>query len=375
MKKIVIAIDSLKGCLTSPEANEAAAQAVRELFPACEVVTLPVADGGEGMQEVLITATGGKRIHIDVHNPLSEVIPTTYGLSGDGHTAFIEMASASGLPLVPVELRNPLHTTTYGTGEQIRDALRRGVRRFIIGLGGSATNDAGIGMLQALSFRFFNENGVELLHYLSGRDMKEVYRIERSTLPGLDEAEFVAACDVKNPFYGPEGAAHVFAPQKGANEKMVIELDAGLQQMADTFLRCFGIDVSLVPGAGAAGGMGGGLMALLNARLQPGIELLLTALRFDDVVKGADCIITGEGKADRQTLMGKVPQGILSRAVDIPTLLIAGRVDDADVLTAAGFRQAVSINPPGLSLAEAMKPETARHNIGETVKRLLAAYA
>lgn len=375
MKRIVIAIDSFKGCLSSTEANAAAAVGVARLFPACEVITLPVADGGEGMLEVLLSATQGSRIDTEVHDPLMRPLTAGYGLSSDGQTAFIEMAAASGLPLVPVELRNPLHTTTYGTGEQIADALRRGCRNFIIGLGGSATNDAGLGLLQALGFRFFNAQGEEITEPICGRLLCRIDRIDPTTaLPALAECRFTAACDVRNPFFGPEGAAHIFAPQKGADETSVALLDEGLRNVAQLIQRDLGKDITEAPGAGAAGGMGGGLMAALDCELKPGIELLLTALHFDEQLRGADLVITGEGKADRQTLMGKVPSGILlrARAHTIPTLLIAGRVDDEVLLKQAGFQEVSSINPPDLPLEEAMKPEVARENISRTVARLLS---
>ncbi|MBO4984654.1 MAG: glycerate kinase [Bacteroides sp.] len=374
MKRIVIAIDSFKGCLSSTEANAAAAAGVARLFPTCEVITLPVADGGEGMLEVLLSATHGSRIDTEVHDPLMRPLTAGYGLSGDGETAFIEMAAASGLPLVSTELRNPLHTTTYGTGEQMADALRRGCRHFIIGLGGSATNDAGLGMLQALGFRFFTASGKEITEPICGRHLTQIARIDASTaLPALSECRFTAACDVRNPFFGSEGAAHIFAPQKGADEASVALLNEGLRNVAQLIRRDLGREIAEVPGAGAAGGMGGGLMAALDCELKPGIELLLTALHFDEQLHGADLVITGEGKADRQTLMGKVPSGILHRARTrgIPTLLIAGRVDDAELLKEAGFQEVTGINPPNLPLEEAMKPEVARENIVQTVERLL----
>lgn len=374
MKKIVIAIDSFKGCLSSAEANGAAADGVRQVFPSCEGICLPVADGGEGMLNVLIAATSGTNISLPVHNPLMQPIEARYGLSGNGETAFIEMATASGLSLVPEELRNPLNTTTYGTGEQIADALKKGCRNFVIGLGGSATNDAGLGMLQALGYRFFDKNDKEIDIPICGRHLAEIGRIDASSaLSSLSESRFTAACDVNNPFFGREGAAYVFAPQKGADEKAVVLLDEGLRNLSRMMKLYLDKEVSQIPGAGAAGGMGGGLMGFLDCKLKPGIELLLTAMNFDEKLRGADLVITGEGKADSQTLMGKVPCGILKRAKqqNIPTLLIAGKVEEAEVLRNAGFCEATSINPPGLSLEIAMKPEVARENIGRTVARFL----
>lgn len=226
MKKIVIAIDSFKGCLTSAEAGEAAAQGVHAACPECRTIVLPVADGGEGMLDVLLAASNGKRITVRAHDPLMQPCDASYGISGDGNTAFVEMAAISGLPLVPADKRNPMKTTTFGTGELIRDALERGCLRFVIGLGGSATNDAGLGMLQALGFRFFDKEGHEVGSMekgiaLCGALLSEISSIDSSSAhPTLKKACFTAACDVRNPFFGPNGAAHVFAPQKGADADM-----------------------------------------------------------------------------------------------------------------------------------------------------------
>lgn len=372
--KIVIAIDSLKGCLSSAQANKAATVGVKQVLPSCQVVGLPVADGGEGMMEVLIAATRGKRIDTSVHNPLMQPIEASYGLSGDRQTAFIEMAAASGLPLLATDQRNPMLTTSYGTGEQVRHALDQGVRHFLIGLGGSATNDAGLGMLQALGFRFFDKLGEEIAEPIAGRHLTRIGHIDTSSIPSaLREARFTAACDVRNPLHGAEGAACVFAPQKGATKEMVRELDEGLRNVARVVGHDLRKEIARTPGAGAAGGMGGGLLAFLNCELKPGIELLLNALHFDERLQGADLVITGEGKADRQTLMGKVPGGILQRAQaqGIPTLLIAGRVDDAELLKKAGFAEVVCINPPHLPPTEAMKPEVACANIAKAVAAFL----
>lgn len=375
MRKVILAIDSFKGCLSSKEAETAAAQGIRHVFPTCETICLPVADGGEGMQRVLTEALNGQEIRLSAHDPLMQMRQTAYGLSGDGTTAFIEMAAISGLPLVPLRQRNPSLTTTYGTGELIKDALNRGCRRFVIGLGGSATNDAGLGMLQALGFRFRDRYGNELgkAQPMCGQLLSEIAFIESSTaLPALREARFTAACDVCNPFFGPEGAACVFAPQKGADPEMVAALDKGLQHLAQVIRQTTGHDIATLPGAGAAGGMGGTLSALLNAELKPGIDLLLDLTDFDKLIEGADLIITGEGKSDRQTVMGKVPSGILKRArrQGIPVILVSGSIEDADILNQAGFRTAFSITPAPMSLEEAMRPSTACQNIMQTVGQI-----
>ena len=384
MKKIVLAIDSFKGCLTSTEVEEAAAEGIRTVFPQCEVVRLPVADGGEGMLEVLVAATKGQSITIGAHGPLMEQQKARYGISGDGQTAFIEMATISGLPLVPVKQRNPMLATSYGTGELIFDALQRGCRNFIIGLGGSATNDAGLGMLQALGFRFLDKDGNELgsttedkkrnnTNRMCGQLMLDVASVDHSSVhPALKESRFTAACDVENPFYGFNGAAFVFAPQKGADMQMVKELDKGLEHLAKVIQKETGKEISLYPGAGAAGGMGGGLLAFLNANLKPGIQLLLEILNFKGQIRGADFIITGEGKSDRQTLMGKVPLGILKEAQKqhIPVILLAGSVEDSELLNDAGFQGIFSITPSPLSLEQAMNPSSARTNIKRTVEQI-----
>lgn len=371
MKKAVLAIDSFKGCLTSAEAEAAAAEGVHAALPECEVIRIPVADGGEGMLDVLIAATHGKSISVQAHGPLMELREARYGISGDGQTAFIEMAAISGLPLVAPEKRNPMQTTTFGTGELIRDALQRGCRHFIIGLGGSATNDAGLGMLRALGFRFPDKTG-NVSGY-GGQMMGKVDSIDTSSVhPLLSGCTFTAACDVRNPFYGTNGAAYVFAPQKGADAAMIEALDAGMRHLAAVIFRTTGKDISSCPGAGAAGGMGGSLSAFLNAELKPGIQLLLEMQNFAEQIKDADLIITGEGKSDRQTVMGKVPYGILTEArkQHIPVVLIAGGIEDTDILTRAGFHRIFSITPSPVALEQAMQPEFARMNIRRTVEQI-----
>lgn len=374
-RKIIIAIDSFKGCLSSQEAGEAAARGVRQACPDCQVQVLPVADGGEGLLEALVNVTGGSLVKCRAHGPLMEPRDTCYGLSGDGRTAFIEMARISGLPLVPEGLRNPLLTTTYGTGELIADALLRGCRRFLVGLGGSATNDAGLGMLQALGFRFLDRNGTNVGQ--GGQALARVERVDASGVKaGLREAVFTAACDVRNPLYGPEGAAFIFAPQKGATPAMVQQLDAGLRHFSETVRRELGADLSTLPGAGAAGGMGGGLSAFLHAALKPGIDLMLEAADFPTLLHDADLVITGEGRADRQTLMGKVPAGILreARRQGIPVLLLAGQVRDKEALLQAGFHAVRCINPPDTPLETAVCPDFARLQLTTTCTTAIATF-
>ncbi|SEF44619.1 glycerate kinase family protein [Parabacteroides chinchillae] len=371
MKKVVIAIDSFKGCLSSFETGKAAAEGVKRVYPACEVIQLPIADGGEGILNILMSAARGKYIRLTAHNPLMEIIETQYGISGDGKTAFIEMATISGLPLIPSEKRNPMITTSYGTGELIKDALNKGCRQFIIGIGGSATNDAGLGMLQALGFRFLdNENNIL---GAGGRIMDKVAIIDMSHVhPDLKNSHFTIACDVHNPFCGPNGAACIFASQKGADPTMIQLLDKGMYSLANVILSTTGKDITMIPGTGAAGGMGGGFLAFLDATLKPGIQLLLETLDFSNHIKNADIIITGEGKVDKQTIMGKVPSGILSEAQkqNIPVVVIAGSVENAEEISKAGFQGIFSITPAPITLEKAMDANYAKENITNLVSQL-----
>ena len=371
MKKVVIAVDSFKGCLTSLEAGQAVSEGVRNVFPDCEICCLPVADGGEGMLDVFVSASEGTFRAIRAHDPLMQIREARYGISGDGQMAFIEMAAINGLPLVPPEKRNPWLTTTFGTGELIRDALERGCREFVIGIGGSATNDAGLGMLQAVGFRFLDKEGNEL--GTGGRILQEVAAVDRKTVhPALKEARFTVACDVRNPFYGPDGAVYVFAPQKGASPEMVEKLEAGMRSLSAVIARETGKDMSGSPGAGAAGGMGGSLQAFLDAELKPGTRLLLDALRFSEKITGADLVITGEGRVDRQTSMGKIPSGILEAAStrQIPVIVLAGSIADADEVDNAGFQGVFPVVPGPVSLEEAMEPAFARENLRRSAAQL-----
>lgn len=371
MKKIIIAIDSFKGCLTSKEAGEAAAKGIKSIDSSCKTLVIPIADGGEGLLDVLVTTTKGKYVSLSAHGPLMDMTETHYGISGNGKTAIIEMAAISGLPLVPPDKRNPMLTTTFGTGELIKDALEKGCRDFIIGIGGSATNDAGLGMLQALGFRFLDKSGH--ISGTGGQIMETVTNIDISNShPALKEAHFMVACDVDNPFYGPDGAAYIFARQKGADNEMIQKLDMGMRSLAEVIKRTTGKDITNYPGAGAAGGMGGGLLAFLNAELKPGTELLLEAIDFREKIKGANLIITGEGKADRQTAMGKVPYGILKEAQKehILVIVLAGSIEDLPELNEAGFKGIFSIAPGPITLEKAMEPESAKENITRLVSQL-----
>lgn len=375
MKKVIIAIDSFKGSLTSAEAGAAAAQGIHRSCPNCQTIVLPIADGGEGLLDVLIDIHQGLSINLQAHDPLMKLRNTRYALSADGNTAFIEMAAISGLPLVPVDKRNPWITTTYGTGELLRDALDRGCRNFILGIGGSATNDAGLGLFQALGYRFYDAQG-QLLG-TGGQILEKVSYIDDAQAhPALCESHITVACDVRNPFYGSQGAAHVFARQKGADETMITQLDAGLRHLATIIETTRKVRFADHPGAGAAGGLGGTLLAFLHADLKPGADLLLQALHFQEYLKGADLVLTGEGKSDCQTLLGKVPFAILQAAQKqkLPTIILAGSVEDVPTLNQAGFQAVFSITPGPMSLQEAMRPEEARKNLEDTAAQIGALW-
>ena len=372
MKKIVLAIDSFKGCLSSKEIEQCIAEEIHRILPSCQTVCIPIADGGEGMLDTLIEATQGTFVSTQAHDPLMRIRPARYGILGDQRTAIIEMAEINGLTtLSPIE-RNPMKTSTYGTGELIKDALEKGFRRFIIGIGGSATNDAGMGMMQALGAHLYDKQGNELEQ--GGKIMEQIAHIDLNHLhPALKEATFIVACDVQNPFCGPQGAAYVFARQKGASEEQIRQLDKGMRHLALLIERDFSYNINKVKGAGAAGGLGGAFATFLQAHLQSGIDLLLDAVDFDRKITNADWIITGEGKADRQTAEGKVPAGVLKRAkkANIPVMLIAGKVEDKACLKQMGFARIVKISPDNLPLEEAMRPEVTRENIRRAIGREL----
>lgn len=376
MKKIVIASDSFKGSLSSAEVAACGERAVHRLFPDCKVVQLPVADGGEGTAETLTAALGGQSVTAIVHDPLGRLITARYGWIAQEQTALIEMAAASGLPLLPLEERNPWLTSTYGTGELIQNALERGCHKFLIAIGGSATNDGGMGLLQALGFRFLDAEGKELPG--CGGSLQQIQQIDSSgVLVDLAQCQFTVACDVTNPFYGPTGAAYVFAPQKGADAEMVEALDQGLRHFAQLIHTTQGIAIDQLAGAGAAGGLGGGLVAFLNARLTPGIEMVLDALRFDTQITGADLIITGEGKLDAQTCMGKTPLGILRRAQQqgIPVVALGGAVEASEALNQCGFLAVFPILPYPTSLTEAMDSSFTQQNIERTIAQVLRLFS
>jgi len=369
MKKIIIACDSYKGCLTSKEVNEAMADTSE--VDSLRVVSLEMSDGGEGMLDAFLSAMGGERVTMHAHDALMRWIDAAYGIVrltdknvvagfhvGD-EVAIIEIAQTAGLALIEPEQRNPMKATSWGVGEMILSAYRPGIRKFVVGLGGSATSDCGIGMLKAM-----------------GDDWKKIRK----------DCTFVLASDVTNPLCGPQGAAHVFAPQKGADAEMVEMLDKRAEKFAEVSAKHFGYDKSHSPGAGAAGGLGYAFLEYFNAEFQSGAELLLQAIGFDELLKDAVLVITGEGHSDKQTLMGKLPQRILEYCLNRrkkaqfagsqfagdckstePTLpmvwLVSGGVSDEQALLDAGFDRVVAVTPKNMPLQEAMKPEVAKENI------------
>ncbi|WP_201289317.1 glycerate kinase [Pelistega ratti] len=322
MKKIVIAPDSFKESLTALEVANAIETGFKRIFPHVEYIKLPMADGGEGTVQSLIDATQGKRIECTVTAPLGEPIKSFFGLSGDGKTAIIEMAAASGLHLVDPTLRNPCKTTSFGTGELIKKALDWGVSHIILGIGGSATNDGGVGMLQALGIRFLDAHQQDI--DFGGSQLSKITHIDTTHLdPRLAQTQIEVACDVNNPLCGEKGASAIFGPQKGATPDMIKSLDAALAHFATIAQRDCGIDIATPAGTGAAGGMGGGLLLLPNVQLKAGVQIVIDNLRLAEYIKEADLVITGEGRMDAQSILGKTPIGVARTANQLNKPIIA----------------------------------------------------
>jgi len=374
--KIVIAPDSFKGSLSATEAAAAMVAGARRVYPTADIVTIPLADGGEGTVDAWLRACGGRLVTCRVTGPLGESIDAAYGILGDNETAVVETAAASGLTLVPLSHRNPLHTTTYGTGELIRHAIDAGARRLIIGLGGSATNDGGTGALQALGVRFIDVDGNTLSSPIVGGKVEKIATAHPTG--GFDRAqlEVIIASDVMNPLTGPTGASAVFGPQKGATPEIVSRLDAALRDLAEVYRRDLGVDVLNVLGGGAAGGLGAALMAFFGSTARSGIDLILDAARFDDAAADADYVITGEGSVDGQTLSGKAVAGVVKRCKSIgnaKVIAIGGIVDRGTVpdLKSAGVSAVEAASPPGMSVDEAMS--RAAELVEAAVERALVA--
>lgn len=373
--KIVIAPDSYKESLTAMEVATAIESGFKQVLPNAEYVKLPMADGGEGTVQSLVDATGGHIVSVEVTGPLGQKVEGFYGLLADGLTAVIEMAAASGLHLIEPEKRNPMLTTTYGTGELIKAALDAGVKHIIVGIGGSATNDGGMGMAQALGVRFIDTQGSEL--GCGGGALAQLARIDLSGLDArLSEVKLDVACDVDNPLCGPKGASQVFGPQKGATPEMVLQLDQNLAHYAAVIAQTNGKDVIDQAGAGAAGGLGAALLGLFDATLRPGISIVMDAINLSEVIRDADLVITGEGRIDSQTIHGKTPIGVarIAKQYNLPVIGIAGSIaKDCAVVHAHGIDAVYSVVLGATDLPTAL--EEAAFNVEMTSRNVAAALA
>ena len=364
MKKVVVASDSFKDCLSSMQVADAVEKGIHEVYPECEVVKLGVADGGEGTLDVFRRTYGGTEITMTVEGPLVDQVEATYLILHDGKTAVIEMASVCGLTLVPSDRRDPIKSTTYGLGQLIMDAIVRGCRKVIVTLGGSATVDAGLGMLSAMGFRFYNDG-----YWQGGRMPNACYAAELELLRDYDDAqvprevrdtEFVAVCDVNAPLCGPDGAALRYGPQKGMDRYMAEAIECGMRNFAGIVKDKTGISLHEMPAAGAAGGVAGAMIAFLGAQVRQGSDAVLDAVCFEEHIKGADLIITGEGRIDCQTMDGKLPYAVACRAECVPVVAVCG---SSEVASLPCFSSIISVTPPGMPLNHALNPMTASKNI------------
>ncbi|GHB58934.1 glycerate kinase [Persicitalea jodogahamensis] len=355
--KILLAPDKFRGSLETDEVCTAMASGVRLAFPEAEVVSVPLADGGEGFAKALTLNSGGEYISLVAQDPLRRPIEAAYGLSADKRTAFIEMAAASGLGLLNETERDPMVATSYGTGQLIADALEHGVESIILGIGGSATNDAGTGMAAALGFRFFDKNKKEI--FPQGGSLAEIQSIDSSGIhPKLPDTRITVACDVTNPLYGANGAAYIYGPQKGASPQQVEKLDNGLCHLSEIATRTFGRDTSQMPGAGAAGGVGAGVLWFLNAVLRSGAAIVFEQTQLESQIRDADLVITGEGKMDRQTLSGKLVLGVADMCAryNVPVAAVCGTLAlSPEEIKETGITYAVSVIDRPLSLEDAQR--------------------
>lgn len=362
--KIAIAFDSFKGSLSSVEVAHAFIDGFRSEIPDTDFVSFAIADGGEGMLSSLLTPQS-VTIEKDVTNPIGKIVLSKYLI--EGHKAIIEMAQASGLTLVPKHLRNPMLTTSFGTGELIMDALEHGCQEILLGIGGSATNDAGMGILSALGYRFLDADGNELQP--CGANLSAVQTIDDTKVQDIvKEAKYTIACDVDAPFCGPNGAAYTFAAQKGADKDMINILDKGMHHFADIILKHYGMNIKDIPGAGAAGGVGGSLMAVLKANLKRGIDIILNTINFEKQIEDCNLVITGEGHIDHQTMMSKAPSGVLriAQKKGIPVIALGGRVTMCEELRNSGFQDILCITPHSMPIHQAIHPQTATSNLRNT---------
>lgn len=373
--KIVIAMDAFKGSISSAEAGQAAADGILRVIPDAEIRIFPVADGGEGTTAALVSGLNGTYRTVTVSDPLGRAIPAQYGILPGG-TAVIEMAAASGLTLLTEAERNPMHTTTLGFGEMIADAMHQGCRSFLLGIGGSATNDCGIGCMQALGFGLLDKNGIQVPFGAAG--LAQVHHITSDgVLPELRNCQFHVACDVNNPLCGSQGCSTVFAPQKGADADMIAEMELSMLHFADAARQYTADADPSLPGAGAAGGLGFALRTFLHAELRPGIDVVIRQTDLEPALREADLVITGEGRLDAQTVMGKVPAGIAAAAkqYNIPVIAFCGCTGDG---AACCNRHGIDAFFPILrritTAEEAMKPETAKQNLADTAEQVFRLY-
>ncbi len=371
--KITIAIDSFKGSLSSMEAGLAAKSGIERVIPDAEVSVRPLADGGEGTVEALADGMNGVIHRVTVTGPLGDPVECSYCIIEEERTAIIEMSGAAGITLIPAADRNPLYTTTYGVGETIKDALSKGCRKFIVGIGGSVTNDGGIGMLQALGYGFYDGNGQPVCYGANGlRDLAVIE--DKDVLPALKNSEFFIACDVTNPLCGEKGCSAIYGPQKGATPEMIKVMDTWLDQYAGLAKKNFPKADPLVPGTGAAGGLGFAFLTFTNAVLEPGISIVLRETKLEQYVKDADLVITGEGRLDGQTAMGKAPAGVaaLAKKYNKPVIGLAGCVtEDAAACNACGIDAFFPILRGVVTLEEAMDKENAGKNMISTVEQVI----
>ena len=369
----VVAFDSFKGSLTSLEAGSAVREAILDIDSDSAAIVLPLADGGEGTVDAMYNGLGGAVVKTTVTGPLGEAVTAQYCILPDGKTAVIEMAAAAGLPLVPENKRNPLKTTTYGVGEIIKDAIGRGCNRFIVGIGGSATNDGGVGMLSALGFEFTDADGNPIPHGAEGLEHLAHISCENA-LPQLQECTFLIACDVTNPLCGELGCSRVFAPQKGATDADIVRMDLWLKAYADITKALLPNADPQYPGTGAAGGLGFAFMAYLGAELRSGIKIILDEIGFEKHLQNADVVITGEGRLDYQSAMGKAPVGVaqLSKKHGKRVIAFGGSVsEDALKLKALGIDELYPVTPKDMPLSEAMKRDVAYKNLYNTALKVL----
>ena len=375
MKKIVVAFDSFKGSLSSAEAAEAFIAGVMSVDSAAECRVVSIADGGEGMAEAIVEGVGGAMVTAMAHDPIGREIKASYGVINEGATAIIPISSASGITLLAPEERNPLYATTYGTGELLLDALKRGCSKIIVGLGGSATNDGGSGLLRALGYKFLDANGVELTDTIDVLErVDRVIPPENSPLKGV---EISVAVDVDNPLCGERGATYIYGAQKGASKDMIVRLDTAMRHYASVVAKWRGEDISSEAGMGAAGGAGYAFGAVLDVMPTSGIELVLSVVDFDNIVADASLVVTGEGRIDRQTVMGKAPAGVLRHAkrAGVPCIAVGGGVQWCDELQKSDFDAIYAATPEGMPIAEAMKKEVATLNLRNVATSIIKEFS